>query len=56
MYAILRDAGPAGLTTEQWSAQSKAVGIGIKRPADLCDIRLALKNKKLVAKITPVGL
>jgi hypothetical protein len=52
MYAMLRDAGPAGLATEQWSAQGKAVGIGIKRPADLCDIRLALKNKKLVHEYT----
>jgi hypothetical protein len=48
MYSILRDAGQGGLTTEQWNAKAKEVGIGVKRHADHYDIREALKSKHLV--------
>ena len=48
MFSILHAAGNAGLSTEGWNDQARAAGIGIKRKADLYDIREALKAKNLV--------
>jgi hypothetical protein len=48
MYGILHAAGSAGLMLEEWNERTKAAGIGVKRHADLYDIREALKTKKLV--------
>lgn len=48
MFAILHDAGSAGLLTEEWNAKAKEAGIGEHRRADLTDIRAALKAKGLV--------
>ena len=48
MFSLLHGAGQAGLTTEQWYEQARAVDIGTKRKADLYDIRAALKSKGLV--------
>ena len=48
MFSLLHGAGPAGLTTERWNEQARAVDIGIKRKADLYDSREALKSKGLV--------
>jgi len=48
MFGILHDAGSAGLTTEYWNGKAKEIGIGIRRRADLTDIRSALKAKGLV--------
>ena len=48
MFSLLHGAGQAGLTTEQWYEQGRAVDIGTKRKADLYDIRAALKAKGLV--------
>jgi hypothetical protein len=47
MFSILHDAGPAGLSTEEWNSRARDAGIGVKRKADHCDIRSALKAKKL---------
>ena len=48
MFSILRAAGATGLTTEQWNEKARAVDIGIKRKADLYDIREALRSKGVV--------
>jgi len=48
VFAILHAAGAAGLTLEDWNNQGKEAGIGIKRKADLTDIRNALQSKGLI--------
>lgn len=50
MFGLLHDAGSAGLTTEEWNAQAREVGIGAKRKATLHDIQHALLNKRMVRK------
>ncbi len=45
---MLHTAGTAGLTLEDWNSQAKEAGIGMKRKADLTDIRNALLSKGLV--------
>jgi len=47
MLDILNEAGPAGLTVDEWNERARAAGIGIKRKADLYDIRSALKRKSV---------
>ena len=44
-YRILYDAGPNGLTTEEWNKLAKEAGIGGNRKATLTDLRNALKDK-----------
>jgi hypothetical protein len=44
---LLADSMPHGLPLEDWNAQAREAGIGVKRRADLTDIRLALKRKGL---------
>ncbi|UPJ69210.1 AAA family ATPase [Bradyrhizobium sp. 191] len=48
VFAILHGAGSAGMTLEDWNAQAKDAGIGLKRKADLTDIRNALLSKGIV--------
>jgi hypothetical protein len=48
MFSILNSAGQSGLITEQWNEKARAVDIGVKRKADLYDIREALKCKGLI--------
>ena len=48
MFTILHDAGRSGLAMEEWNAAAREAGIGVKRKADLVDIRTALKSKNLV--------
>jgi hypothetical protein len=48
LFAMLHDAGSAGLTLEAWNNQAREAGIGVKRKADLNDIRSALIAKGLV--------
>jgi len=48
LFAMLHAAGTAGLTLEDWNQQAREAGIGVKRKADLNDIRAALLSKKLV--------
>jgi hypothetical protein len=48
MYRILRDAGAAGMTHEEWYAKAKIEGIGTKAPARLTECRYALRDAKLV--------
>jgi hypothetical protein len=47
-FSILHAAGQGGLTTERWNEKARAVDIGVKRKADLYDIREALKSRNLV--------
>ncbi|MCT8974941.1 AAA family ATPase [Microbaculum marinisediminis] len=48
MLGILYAAGAAGLSVEEWNDRARDAGIGVKRRADLVDIRLALQSKGLV--------
>jgi hypothetical protein len=48
MFALLHDAGERGLSTEQWNDRAREAGIGVKRRADLTDIRMALRTKGLI--------
>ena len=48
MFSILHDA--KRLTLEQWNEGTREAGIGVKRKADLVDIRTALKAKGLVCE------
>lgn len=48
MFGILHAAGAAGLDTEQWNERARKEGIGVRRRADLCDIRETLKAKNIV--------
>lgn len=49
-FSILHEAGRNGLTTEEWNKSCREQGIGIKRRADLIDIRLKLKAKQVVTQ------
>jgi len=48
MLTILREAGPDGLSTQAWNKQARDEGLGLKRKADLSDLRKALERKGLV--------
>jgi hypothetical protein len=48
LFGMLYAAGSAGLTLEDWNHQAREAGIGVKRKADLNDIRAALLSKALV--------
>jgi hypothetical protein len=45
MFTLLHEAGAAGLLTEEWNEKGRVAGIGVKRRADLVDIRTGLKTK-----------
>lgn len=46
MFRLVHDAGPAGIATEDWGAQAKAIGIEKKQRQ--YELRMALKDKGLV--------
>jgi hypothetical protein len=48
VFAILHAAGSAGLPLEDWNNRARDAGIGVKRKADLTDIRNALLSKRFV--------
>jgi hypothetical protein len=48
LLGMLHTAGSAGLALEDWNNQAREAGIGVKRKADLNDIRAALLSKHLV--------
>jgi hypothetical protein len=48
VFAILQTAGQGGLDLAEWNNRAREADIGVKRKADLVDIRIALKAKKLV--------
>ena len=43
MFAMLLDAGSAGLTSEEWNDKAREAGIGAGRRADLYDNRRAMQ-------------
>lgn len=47
MLNILAEAGPSGLTQEEWHEKAREAGIGLKRRADITDNRITLKAKGL---------
>lgn len=49
VFGILHDAGASGLTTEEWNDRAREAGIGVKRRADLVDIRSRLKSLGMVS-------
>ena len=46
LYRLLAEAGPAGLTVEEWGEKAREVGITAKQR--LYELRMALKDKGLV--------
>jgi hypothetical protein len=48
IFGMLHAAGAVGLLLEDWNQQARDAGIGVKRKADLNDIRAALLSKGLV--------
>jgi RecA-family ATPase len=50
MFAMLHAAGRNGLPMEDWNTEAREAGIGVKRKADLTDIRNALLAKGLVSQ------
>jgi hypothetical protein len=51
LFGMLHEAGARGLTVEDWNAQARDAGIGVKRKADLNDIRRALKSKGIARQL-----
>jgi hypothetical protein len=48
MLRLLRDAGAAGLSTDDWNAMAREAGIGITRRQTLVNIRGQLKDRRLI--------
>jgi hypothetical protein len=49
MFSVLYATGGQGLTTEEWNRRMRDdAGIGVKRKADLVDIRGQLEAKRLI--------
>jgi hypothetical protein len=48
VFAILLAAGQGGLDLAEWNNRAREADIGVKRKADLVDIRMALKGKRLI--------
>jgi hypothetical protein len=47
MYRLLRDAGPSGLSTEEWNAKAREHGMGNRR-ASLVNVKAQLRERGLV--------
>jgi hypothetical protein len=54
MLRILRDGGPAGLTTAEWNARAREIGIGTTRKATLHNIKGRLRDRNLVREYSDV--
>jgi hypothetical protein len=48
LFEMIYASGSAGLSQDEWNSQARDAGIGVRRPADLNDIRNALLSKKLI--------
>jgi hypothetical protein len=48
LFSLLHAAGSRGLSTEEWNDQARDAGLGLKRKADLFDLRASLKAKNLI--------
>jgi hypothetical protein len=54
MLRLLRDAGTAGLSTADWNAKARELGIGVKRKATLHNLKAQLKDRNLVREYNDV--
>jgi hypothetical protein len=48
MLRLLRDAGPAGLSGDDWNAKAREVGIGVNRRSILVNLKGQLKDRNLI--------
>jgi hypothetical protein len=48
MLSLLEEAGPSGLSVNEWNSKARAAGLGKHRPATLADLRADLRRKRLV--------
>jgi len=48
MLRLLRDAGSSGLSTSDWNAKAREIGIGVTRKATLHNLKAQLKDRNLV--------
>jgi AAA domain/Bifunctional DNA primase/polymerase, N-terminal len=48
MLSILKEAGPQGLSVDEWNAKAREAGLAKRRHATLVDLRAELKEKGLV--------
>jgi hypothetical protein len=49
MLSILKEAGPQGLSVDEWNAKAREAGLAKRRHATLVDLRTELKEKGLIA-------
>lgn len=54
MLRLLRDAGSAGLSTADWNAKARDIGIGVNRKATLHNLKAQLKDRNLVREYNDV--
>jgi RecA-family ATPase len=54
MLRLLRDAGPSGLSTAEWNAEARDIGIGVSRKATLHNLKSQLKDRGLVREYNDV--
>jgi hypothetical protein len=50
LLRILEEAGPKGLSTEEWNTKARAAGLAKNRPASLYDFRHTLVERKAVVQ------
>jgi hypothetical protein len=48
MLRLLRDAGPQGLSGDDWNAKARDAGIGVNRRSTLVNLKGQLRDKGLV--------
>jgi hypothetical protein len=54
MLRMLRNAGPAGLSTADWNAMAREIGIGVNRKATLHNVKHQLKDRNLVREYSDI--
>lgn len=54
MLHLLRHAGPAGLSTAEWNARARDVGIGVNRKATLHNLKAQLRDRNLVREYNDI--
>jgi hypothetical protein len=50
MLSLLEEAGPAGLSINEWNDRAREAGLGKHRRATLADLRAELRRKRLVSE------
>lgn len=54
MLRLLRDAAPGGLSTADWNAKARDIGIGVTRKATLHNLKAQLKDRDLVREYNDI--